>query len=502
MCNVKVGSHAQIRIQHSSNLALHPHNLRHGSTKQDGQAIMTEINEHNWKNSSLTEVLTLPTISVPSRHVHKLLSDSDSPIKKYLATKMGELADIHPRVKVVVDFKAQDQTDKKTESRKRILLMRNPAADASSSNNSNILDQTVNRINELCNMLPHLPQSNVQQLVTVYNALPSQPETIFIPYQKQSVSRILSKVLPASALPPPSSYEQIGHVAHLNLRSNHLPYGRLIGSVLIERVDSIKTVVNKLGEVGGPYRTYKVDLLAGDENYNVHLIEHGTSLYFDLTKVYWCTRLEGERTYMIQHDFEPNQVIADAFCGVGALLTRAALAKGCTILANDINPDAVTYCKDSAQRNGIDVSDPKLFHVQCGDARDFIMGLGTARSNLPHHLILNFPLASPSFLNALRWWPSGEKTSVPTRVHVYTFARGDEDRTPVETAIDMVADGLLPEGGYTEPTKFRGVYLNSLGCNVKAREIRDAAPAKLVICVSFSVTRALLRRMQGDYGLV
>ena len=72
----------------------------------------------------------------------------------------------------------------------------------------------------------------------------------------------------------------------------------------------------------------------------------------------------------------------------------------------------------------------------------------------------------------------------------------------MDVAIDMVADGLLPEGGYVEPTKFRGGYLDELGCDVRAREIRDASPGKSVICVSFSVTRLLLRRMQGDYGLV
>jgi hypothetical protein len=76
----------------------------------------------------------------------------------------------------------------------------------------------------------------------------------------------------------------------------------------------------------------------------------------------------------------------------------------------------------------------------------------------------------------------------------------DNDRTTAEAAIDLVANGLLPEGGYTESTKFREKYLNDLGCQVAAREIRDAAPGKLVICVSFSVTQVLLRRMQGDYG--
>ena len=179
-----------------------------------------------------------------------------------------------------------------------------------------------------------------------------------------------------------------------------------------------------------------------------------------------------------------------------------------------LGTDAVEYCKESARKNGIDVS-PGNFDVQCGDAREFIMNLGMRMSEsssttpssdttinaskLPHHLLLNFPLDSPSFLNALRWWPSGEVMDPPPRIHVYTFARGDEDRTEAEVAIDMVADGLLPEGGYSIASKFRGDYLNELGCNVEAREIRDAAPGKLVICVSFSASRTLLRRMQGDF---
>ena len=110
---------------------------------------------------------------------------------------------------------------------------------------------------------------------------------------------------------------------------------------------------------------------------------------------------------MIKNEFKNNQLIADAFCGVGALCIRAALAKGCRVVANDLNPDAVAYCKDSAAKNGIDVTQREMFSVQRGDARDFIMNLGmgvaessttaeASASNLPHHLILNFPLDSPS----------------------------------------------------------------------------------------------------------
>ena len=128
--------------------------------------------------------------------------------------------------------------------------------------------------------------------------------------------------------------------------------------------------------------------------------------------------------------------IANAFCGVGALGIWAAMEKGCRhVVASDWNPDAMVYCIESTNRNGVDVGEQGGFRVQCGDAREFIMNLGMSTktlneeeknssskeasvSNLPHHLILNFPSDAPLFLNALRLWPLGDKMECPPRAHV------------------------------------------------------------------------------------
>ncbi|KAL7547676.1 hypothetical protein ACHAWF_010957, partial [Thalassiosira exigua] len=476
-----------------------------------------EIDEDDWKSfcDSFNETLELPSISVPARHVNWLISDNRSPLKPYLATHMAELEGVHPKIKVVRDCEENgfdlSRGDPKSQRRKRILLDSKMASEGHADGKGAGGHGLGEPLLELTRQLPGVPKPILQRLVEEFQVTPGEPESVPILYQHLPAARILSKILPPEAHPPPASYEQVGHIAHVNLRQAHVGYGKVIGRVLLDSLQpSIRTVVNKRGEVGGPYRTYQMDLLAGNDDYFVHVVEHGASLRFDLKKVYWCTRLEGERTHMIEHEFLPNQVVADAFCGVGALCIRAAIAKGCAVLGNDLNPDAAVYCEESARRNGIDVGERGAFRVRCGDASQFIMNLrmgasessapkGAGASNLPDHLLLNFPLDSPSFLDALRWWPSGE-TDSPCRVHVYTFARGDEERTAAEVAVDMVADGLLPEGGYVEPSKFRGEYLNELGCSVEAREIRDAAPGKLVICVSFSATGLLLRRMQGDYG--
>jgi len=41
--------------------------------------------------------------------------------------------------------------------------------------------------------------------------------------------------------------------------------------------------------------------------------------------------------------------------------------------------------------------------------------------------------------------------------------------------------------------------LDKMGCDVKAIEVRDVAPGKAVIYVSFKVTDTLLKVMQGDF---
>eukprot|EP00814_Leptocylindrus_danicus_P017811 CAMPEP_0116017518 /NCGR_PEP_ID=MMETSP0321-20121206/8093_1 /TAXON_ID=163516 /ORGANISM="Leptocylindrus danicus var. danicus, Strain B650" /LENGTH=159 /DNA_ID=CAMNT_0003487721 /DNA_START=90 /DNA_END=569 /DNA_ORIENTATION=+ len=137
----------------------------------------------------------------------------------------------------------------------------------------------------------------------------------------------------------------------------------------------IRSVVNKVGQVGGPFRTFEFEVIAGnDDDFNIELMEDGTQLNFDMRYVYWCSRLAGERKRMLEQEFIEGQVIADAFCGVGAIIVTAAKKLGCNVIANDLNPDAVKYAEANAERNLIP---NEKFHVECRDARDFIRSLRT-----------------------------------------------------------------------------------------------------------------------------
>ena len=54
---------------------------------------------------------------------------------------------------------------------------------------------------------------------------------VALSYDNLSCREVLRKVLPEGITDVPSSYETVGHVAHMNLREELLPYKRLIGEV-------------------------------------------------------------------------------------------------------------------------------------------------------------------------------------------------------------------------------------------------------------------------------
>jgi tRNA (guanine37-N1)-methyltransferase len=67
-----------------------------------------------------------------------------------------------------------------------------------------------------------------------------------------SMHPVLQRLLPEGS-DVPSSFETVGHVAHLNIRDELIPYKHLIGQVILDKNLNIRTVVNKVRATSGAF---------------------------------------------------------------------------------------------------------------------------------------------------------------------------------------------------------------------------------------------------------
>ncbi len=70
--------------------------------------------------------------------------------------------------------------------------------------------------------------------------------TVELTEKNFTMNEMMRDILP-SGIDPPSSFEVIGHIAHLNLRPEHLPHRHKIAEIIMKKGPNIRTVVNKVG---------------------------------------------------------------------------------------------------------------------------------------------------------------------------------------------------------------------------------------------------------------
>jgi len=117
--------------------------------------------------------------------------------------------------------------------------------------------------------------------------------SVTIGYDKFSAEQVLRRLLP-EGMEVPSAFEQVGHVAHMNLREEHLPYKALIGEVLLDKNPRLRSVVNKVESISNEFRVFPMEVIAGDEDLETTVRENGATFALDYREVYWNSRLERE----------------------------------------------------------------------------------------------------------------------------------------------------------------------------------------------------------------
>ncbi|TYJ57974.1 hypothetical protein B9479_001332 [Cryptococcus floricola] len=180
-------------------------------------------------------------------------------------------------------------------------------------------------------------------------------DTVAMGYDNFGPTEILEACLPTDKSDDfPSSFTTTGHIGHMNLREEWLPFRFLIGQVILDKNPALRTVVNKLDTIHAQFRYFDMEVIAGDADYLTTANESGCSFTFDFSKVYWNSRLHHEHERLISL-FPPQSLVADVMAGVGPFAVPAA-KKGCYVMGNDLNPESVKWMRENRLRNKVETT--------------------------------------------------------------------------------------------------------------------------------------------------
>ncbi|EGR26893.1 TRM5 tRNA methyltransferase 5, putative [Ichthyophthirius multifiliis] len=293
-----------------------------------------------------------------------------------------------------------------------------------------------------------------------------------------TINEILEKIIPLE-FGIPSGFETIGHIAHFNLKPNQFPYKYLIGQVLIEKIKSIKTVVNKLEKLHNIYRTPELEILAGNPNLETKVNEGKCIFTLNFEKVYWCSRLITERDRVLQN-FKPNQTILDLFCGVGPLAIRAAKI-GCNVICNDLNPFCYDYLLINRKNNHVE--DRTLCFNN--DARKIVdLLLGKEKLKYPEqfwhfdHIYMNLPVLNIEFFDVFKGLLiKGDKNIWNENNLPFIHATGFVNETEGEDCLNLVEKRIQKKLRFFKKENIQHFNV-----------IKNVTASKLMFCISFQLS--------------
>ncbi|MCJ1280917.1 tRNA(m(1)G37)methyltransferase [Xylographa opegraphella] len=339
------------------------------------------------------------------------------------------------------------------------------------------------------------------------------PYELKLSYDTWTYHDILSAIIPEDAQNElPAGFSIVGHVAHLNLREQYLQYKNLIAAVLLDKNPVIRSVINKIDDVGteNEYRTFKYELLAGDPSLQVEIKELDCTFRFDYSKVYWNSRLNTEHERLVDH-FRPGEAVCDVMAGVGPFAVPAA-KRGIFVWANDLNPDSYaslidaisvnkvsqflqpfnedgsSFIRTSAQKlladhRQVDIT-PKIKRrsrkTESSQSTPSEPRMHVTQPKTFHHYVMNLPATAITFLGAFIGLYKGHQelfsphtnTLLPM-IHVYCFSTKSDDNKAEAVKICKEISSRI------------GFDIHPHDEEVEIWDVRDVAPQKRMFCASF-----------------
>ncbi|CZT42249.1 probable protein MET-10 [Rhynchosporium secalis] len=354
------------------------------------------------------------------------------------------------------------------------------------------------------------------------------PYDLKLDYNYWTYHDVMTSLLPEDAQGEiPVGFAIVGHVAHLNLRDEYLPYKKVIAEVLVDKNPTIRTVINKVDDVGthSEFRTFEYEVLAGPDDMEVEMSEGDCIFKFNYSKVYWNSRLQTEHKRLVDY-FQPGEVVCDVMAGIGPFAVPAG-KKGVFVWANDLNPESYEALKAAIKRNKVQ----NFVRPFCADGHKFIYTAAddlidltiTSKNTISipskarrsrsapiipppcptiltipqtiNHFVMNLPATAIDFVGSFNGLYKGHEDLFEPKtdkklpmVHVHCFSTKSEDNVKEGKEICERISGVL--GFEVRPRSTAGEGEEEEG-EVQICEVRDVAPKKRMFCASFRIPRSV-----------
>ncbi|KAJ1606050.1 Trm5 RNA methyltransferase [Cryptosporidium canis] len=309
-----------------------------------------------------------------------------------------------------------------------------------------------------------------------------------------------------------SSFETVGHIAHLNLNEESFKYRYVLGRILLDKNPGIRTVVTKTGNIESTFRTYPLEVIAGENDLDARLKEQGIIYHIKIDQVYWNSRLSNERQRLVEL-IPKKSVVFDLTCGVGAFTLPLVKIRDCRVYSNDLNPEAIKLLRHNILSNKLNERNVVTSQKDCIECIHQVLdaGLDARRifgleeedaspapeldSKDTFYWICNLPELS---LNMLRGFVAHKQAyldrkagDVPrfkrTKNHFffYCFSKDADPMTDIKTRIF----GFLEAGDADSEREYFSPY------GLSIHEVRDVSPNKKMYCSQFSMDIPVLPDM-------
>ena len=262
--------------------------------------------------------------------------------------------------------------------------------------------------------------------------------------------------LPDDILGFEPSYERLGEIIILD--EDDPDRAREIADAMVASDIPVETVVNRASKVKGDLRVRDWEVLVGETTEAVHR-EYGCEFLVDIAEVYFSPRLATERHRVVQQ-VESGEQAFDMFAGVGPFAVPMA-KRGAEVVGCDLNPVAVEYLRENAERNG--VAD-RVTGI-AGDVRE----VATDWEGWADRLVANLPHSANDFVDTAVALAGDDCV-----LHYYDIQHEDDLFGPGERAIRQAVADAGDEYDVEVLTR---------------HEVRSYAPHETNVCLDVALSR-------------